>query len=491
MNKKLQEKTPLVTAMKKYVESSPTPFDVPGHKMGRIHTEFADLVGSKVYQYDVNAPIGIDNLYKGTGVIKEASDILADAFGADKAIMLINGTTSGIMMMVMGTLNTGDKIILPRNVHKSVINSLIVAGLIPVFIEPNYDQHLGIANAVPYEIYEEAILNNLDAKAVFVINPTYFGITCDLKRIVDCAHKHEMLVLCDEAHGAHFPFHEKLPLSAMEAGADVSAVSIHKTLGSLTQSSALLIKGTRAKYDQILKIYTMFGSTSPSYILLASIDAARKLVALQGHDILEGNLELASYARKKINAIPGISCFDQAYAKKDSEEFDFDETRLTIVIRDLGIDGFTCMHELKDKFNVQLELAEPYVILAILAIGSNKKDVDRLIEGLTAISKEYYGIKVNKTLPDFKFTYGDIVMRPRDAYYASCEAREIAKCAGEISTESVMIYPPGIPLLIPGEVITKEAVKIYQFYQTAHGAIMQDSAIGFISIVKKERKEGK
>lgn len=484
MNLEEQKRTPLVTAMKMYVQSSPTPFDVPGHKMGRIHTEFSDLIGITTYQYDVNAPIGIDNLYKGTGVIKESSDLLADAFNADHSVFLINGTTSGIMMMVMGTLNAGDKIIMPRNVHKSAINSLIVSGAIPEFIEPEYDQQLGIANAVTFESYFEAMHQNPDAKAIFVINPTYFGVTCDLKTIVDEAHRLNMIVLCDEAHGAHFQFNDKLPLTAMDAGADVSCVSLHKTAGALTQASALLVKGNRVDYHEILKIYTMFGSTSPSYLLLASIDASRKLMALNGKEILDNCLDISSYARKKINAIKGLKCIDSDYCTKQSKEFSFDDTRLTIIVRDLGVDGFSCMHILKDKFNVQLELAEPYVILAILAIGSTKEDVDRLIEGLTYISDTYYNKNKINTLPNFTFTYGDIAIRPRDAYYADCTLKSIDDCVNMISTESVMIYPPGIPLLIPGEVITREVISIYQFYQSVNGAIMQDSPVGFVSVIK-------
>lgn len=487
MDLEKQKKTPLLTAMKEYVESSPTPFDVPGHKMGRMHTELMDLIGKDVFRYDINAPIGIDVLYKNVGVIKESSMLLADAFNADRALFLINGTTSGIMTMIMSLINAKEKIILPRNVHKSVINALIVSGAIPIFVEPIYDEYLGIANGVLVQDYVRAMEENPDAKAIFVINPTYFGVTSSLKAIVKEAHKRDMIVMVDEAHGAHFHFHEKLPISAMDAGADVSCLSIHKTLGSLTQSSVLLTKGKRVDFKKIIKVYTMFGSTSPNHLLLASLDASRKLMALQGREILQANLELAQYARDKINLIPGLHCLNAAYCKNDkNKEFSFDETRIVITVRELGKSGFEIIRLLKEKYNIQMELAETYLILGILAIGSQKEDVDRLIFALSEISKLFYEEKKHSALKNFHYDYADIACRPREAYNAPSKIVKIKDAVSEISTESIMIYPPGIPLVIPGERITKDIIKIYRFYMESKGAIMQDSKIGYVKIIDKE-----
>ncbi len=486
MDLEKQKKTPLLTAMKEYVSSQPIPFDVPGHKMGRIHTELMDLIGEDVFKYDINAPIGIDVLYKNVGVIKESSDLLADAFNADQALFLINGTTSGIMTMIMSLVNAKEKIILPRNVHKSVINALIVSGAIPIFVEPIYDEYLGIANGVLVSEYVKAMDENKDAKAIFVINPTYFGVASSLRAIVKEAHRRNMIVMCDEAHGAHFHFHEKLPVSAMDAGADISCLSLHKTLGSLTQSSVLLTKGKRVDFKKIIKVYTMFGSTSPSHILLASLDASRKLMALEGRNILQRTLDLAKYAREKINLIPGIHCLNASYCKNDNnKEFSFDETRIVITVRELGKSGFEIMRLLKEKYNIQMELAETYLILAILAIGSLKEDVDKLINALSEISKLYYVEKKNPTRRNFHFDYADIACRPREAYNATSKVVKIKDAVGEISTESIMIYPPGIPLVIPGEIISKNIVKIYRFYMECKGTIMQDSKIGYVKVIDR------
>lgn len=485
MNYERQKKTPLLTAIKKYVESDPVPFDVPGHKMGRIHNDLSDAIGIDVFKYDVNAPIGIDNLYKGTGVIYEAESLMAEAFKADKAIFLINGTTSGIMMMIMGCVNSGEKIILPRNVHKSAINALIVSGAIPIFVDPEYNHDLGIADGVKVETYIEAMDSNPDVKAIFVINPTYFGVSCDLKRLVEEAHKRDVIVMVDEAHGAHLSFCDQLPPSAMECNADIASLSIHKTCGSLTQSSALLIKGNNIDYTRVRKAYTMFGSTSPSHILLASLDAARKNMALHGKKLLHNTRKLTEYAIKELNKINGISVLDKSYCNhENSGRYEFDDTRLVIRVDGLNKSGFEIYKEIRKTYNIQLELAETNLVLAILAIGSTKNDVDRLIAAFKGLSEKYYGTSKRHRVPILNYDYGDIAISPREAYFSEYKSIPLYMAEGEISCESVMIYPPGIPILIPGEKISKDVIDLYKFYIKSKGTIMQDSEIGMIKVVK-------
>lgn len=487
MNKKLQNETPLLSAIKSYIDSNPVPFDVPGHKMGRVDNDLSDFLGNQLFKADVNAPIGIDNLYKGTGVIEKAEQLMADAFKADKALFLINGTTSGIMTMIMGCVNAGEKIILPRNVHKSVINSLIVSGAYPIFVDPDYDDELGIANGVSVETYVKAMDDNPDATAIFVINPTYFGICSNLKLICEEAHKRNFLVLVDEAHGSHFCFHRNLPFSAMEAGADIAALSIHKTCGALTQSSALLIKGKRIDFNRVKKSYAMFGSTSPSHILLASLDAARKKMALDGVKILKNCLNLASYAREQLNNIPGIQVLCDDYCNNtNSGRYAFDNTRLIIRVDALRKSGFQIYKELKQNYNIQLELAETYLVLAILAIGSTKDDVDALVSAFKDLSNKYYQKNKRHRLPSLKYDFADIAISPREAYFSSSQSIPINQAEGKISSECVMIYPPGIPILIPGEIISSNIIKIYDFYQKSKGTIMADSPVGYIKVVNKE-----
>lgn len=485
MDLKRQEQLPLLNAIKEYISSDPIPFDVPGHKMGRLKNEFSDFVGDTVFKADINAPIGIDNLYKGSGVIKEAEDLYADCYGADEAIFLINGTTGGIMTMIMGVVGAKEKIILPRNVHKSVINSLIVSGAMPIFVKPDYDQELGIANGVPTHTYVDAMDENPDAKAVFVINPTYFGIVSDLAAIVEEAHKRDMVVLVDEAHGSHLQFNDAMPLSAMEAGADICAASMHKTSGSLTQSSILLLRKERIDYARILRTYAMFGSTSPSHLLLASLDAARKKMVFEGKEILDRCLKLAADARIKLNQIEGISTIDKSYCMDNDGRFDFDETKLMIKVSDLGLTGFEVYKILKKDYNIQLELAEVSLILAIVASGSTEEDVNALVEALRDISRRFFKEGHENEVPVFHYEYPETACRPRVAYHAPYKVAPLKEALGEIAAESVMVYPPGIPLLIPGEVIPEEIIKLYDFYRENGGAIMSDSQVGFIRIIDR------
>ena len=231
-----QNRTPYLDALKTYIARETSQLDVPGHQQGNVANDFKDFVGPKVYKCDVNAPIGMDNLANPHACLKEAQDLFADFAGADKSFFLINGTSSGIIAMIMAACQANDKIILPRNVHKSIVSALILSGASPVYIMPKIDADLEIANQPTVEEYINAMHKYPTAKAIFVINPTYFGAVNDLKRLVKEAHARGIAVLVDEAHGAHYYFDEKGPVSAMKAGADMAAVSFHKTGGSLTQS---------------------------------------------------------------------------------------------------------------------------------------------------------------------------------------------------------------------------------------------------------------
>lgn len=381
MNKEKQNNTPFFSEMKKYIESDPTCFDVPGHKMGNFDNDLEEYAGKTLYKLDVNAPIGLDNLYHPHGVIKEAEDLLADLYNVDEALFSINGTTGGIMTMIIGTIDAKEKIILPRNVHKSIINSLILSGAYPIFVMPDTDPETGIANGVKIDNYIKAMDENPDAKAVFVINPTYFGVTSNIKKLAKEAHERNMIVIADEAHGSHLYFHEDLPLGAMAAGADISSVSLHKTFGSLTQSSAILINKERINVSRIKKVYAMLSSTSPNHILLASIDVARKRMALDGHKLLSNTLDLARKTRERINKIRGFHCLDKSYLDGNGR-FDIDETKLVINTSEVGLSGFEIFKLMREVENVQMELGEISELLAIFTIGTTQKDADRLVEGL-------------------------------------------------------------------------------------------------------------
>ena len=486
MNKEKQNNTPFFSEMKKYIESDPTCFDVPGHKMGNFDNDLEEYAGKTLYKLDVNAPIGLDNLYHPHGVIKEAEDLLADLYNVDEALFSINGTTGGIMTMIIGTIDAKEKIILPRNVHKSIINSLILSGAYPIFVMPDTDPETGIANGVKIDNYIKAMDENPDAKAVFVINPTYFGVTSNIKKLAKEAHERNMIVIADEAHGSHLYFHEDLPLGAMAAGADISSVSLHKTFGSLTQSSAILINKERINVSRIKKVYAMLSSTSPNHILLASIDVARKRMALDGHKLLSNTLDLARKTRERINKIRGFHCLDKSYLD-GNVRFDIDETKLVINTSEVGLSGFEIFKLMREVENVQMELGEISELLAIFTIGTTQKDADRLVEGLQKISDKYYDITDIKTIPHFSYSFPELIVRPREAFHAPSKVISLDDAVGEISAESIMIYPPGIPLAIPGEIITQNAIDLLHFYEKEGGVVLSDSPDGYIKVLDQDK----
>ena len=489
MNKKQphpQSKTPYFTKLKEYGESNPTPFDVPGHKLGRIDNEMMEYVGHNTFKLDANAPRGLDNLSKPTGGLKEAQDLMAEAFGADRAYFLTNGTTQGILAVIMSEVRANQKILLPRNVHKSVINGLILSGAIPVFMKPNIDHTLGIANGISFETVKEAILENPDAKALFLINPTYFGVVSDLGSIIELAHEHDIKVIVDEAHGGHFYFSNLLPVGAMRAGADYAIVSIHKTVGSLTQSSVILSKGSRVDSARLEATLNILNSTSPSGLLMASLDVARKYIYFNGEKKLEKLIKMANKARNKINKIPGIEAITYDYFINKGEH-GYDEARIIVKVSDLGITGFQAYNELRDIYNIQLELAETHLVLAVLSLGTIERDLNKLVNALEKIAKKHLIENVEPIHQKTTYTEPIYYMRPREAYHSYKKHVTLEHALNEVAAESIMVYPPGIPVVIPGEVISEEIIQDLKRYIDSGSTILSDSPRGVLRVVDLEK----
>lgn len=480
-----QNKTPFFTKLKEYGLSDAASFDVPGHKLGRINNDLMNFIGKNTFLLDSNAPLGLDNLSKPTGIIKEAQDLMAEACYADKAYFLTNGTTIGILAMIMSTCKANDKIILPRNVHKSVINGLILSGAMPIFVKPNIDADLGIANGVSLSTYEEAINAHPDAKAVLIINPTYFGVVSDIRAITDLAHEHNMLVLVDEAHGSQFYFSRKLPFGAMEAGVDICATSFHKTAGSLTQSSVILTKGELVDHTRLRATLNILQSTSPSAILLASLDVARKKMYFEGAKEIDKLIQLANNARERLSQIPGIKVIDRDYITSRND-YDFDQTRLVIKVSGLGLTGFDVYYRFRKKYNIQFELAETHIVLCVLTIGNNQDDIERLCTAFMEMSTMFH--KSKKRIAKFKFDYPypETYARPRDAYHAPKRFVSLDEANNEVSAESIMIYPPGIPLIIPGEIINQKVIDDINYYVSKGSVLLSDLDNGMVKIVDKE-----
>ena len=459
-----QTRAPLFEALKEYRENRIVSFDVPGHKQGKGNPELTEFLGRQCMSVDVNSMKPLDNLCHPISVIKESEELMADAFGAEHAFFMVNGTSSAVQAMVMSVCKRGDKIIMPRNVHRSSINALIVCGAVPVYVNPGVNKRLGIPLGMSVQAVKRAIRLHPDAKAIIVTNPTYYGVCSNLREIVRIAHEAGMKVLVDEAHGTHFYFGDYMPLSAMSVGADMAAVSMHKTGGSLTQSSALLLgKGISEGY--VRQIINLTQTTSASYLLLSSLDISRKNLALNGKKIFEWVTELASYGRSEINKLGGLYAFSRELIDGDAV-FDFDPTKISVHTRDIGLAGIEVYDILRDRYDIQIEFGDIGNILAIVSVGDKILNVERLISALYEVKRLYS--KDSAGMLDHEYIEPVVMCSPQDAFYSKKKQIPLKDTKGCICAEFVMCYPPGIPILAPGELITNDAIE-YITYAKAKG----------------------
>ncbi len=459
MYKLNQNETPLFDALMEYVNRETIPFHVPGHKKGvGVDSQFKKFIGDNPFKIDVTVFNLVDSLHHPTGPIKEAQALAADAYGADATFFSIHGTSGAIQAMIMSVVGEGDTIIVPRNVHKSVTAGIILSGAIPVYMQPELDKTLGIANGVLPETVEKTLRENPHAKAVLIINPTYYGVSTDLKSIADIVHSYDIPLIVDEAHGPHLKFSDRLPMSAMEAGADLCSQSTHKIIGAMTQGSLLHVRTKYVDIERVQAIMNLLQTTSPSYILMASLDTSRRQIALEGEELLEYAINLAEETRERINKIPGFYCYGKELLGNPGV-FAIDPTKICITCRNLGITGFDLDMILSNKYHIQMELSDLYNVLAVGSFGDTKENMDKLIEALTEISSEYMNKEKRKSdfldIPDIPKQ----VLIPREAFNGQKTSVPLDDSVGQVSGEFLMAYPPGIPILCPGEVITEEIVQ--------------------------------
>lgn len=476
-----QQNAPIHEALLRHKKNRVVPFDVPGHKGGRGTPELTEFLGIDCLKVDVNSSKPLDNLIHPVSVIKAAEELAAEAFGADAAFFMVNGTTAAVQAMIMSTCKAGDKIIMPRNVHRSSINALVVCGAIPVYVNPGVNHQLGIPLGMSIEGIKEAITNNPDAKAILVNNPTYYGICSNIVEIVKLAHENGMRVLADEAHGAHFYFGEDLPISAMAAGADMAAVSMHKTGGSLTQSSFLLCQN-EVDPGYVRQIINLTQTTSGSYLLMSSLDLARKNMFLNGKSIVAKTIELAEYARSEINKLGGYYAFSSELKNGDTI-CDFDRTKLSVHTAEIGLAGIEVFDLLRDEYGIQVEFGDIGNLLAIISAGDRAFEIERLISSLYEIKRIYSKDKVG--MLNHEYIDPEVVFSPQAAFYHDKKSVLLREGIGHIAGEFMMCYPPGIPILAPGERITKDIID-YIEYAKSKGSVLtgpKDMKIEHINII--------
>ena len=454
-----QINAPIYEALRRFRRMRVVPFDVPGHKRGRGNMELTEFLGEECMSVDVNSMKPLDNLCHPASVIKDAETLAAEAFGATNAFFMVGGTTSAVQSMIMYACKGGDKIIMPRNVHRSAINALILCDAVPVYVDPDVNNTLGIALGMSVSQVEKAIRENPDAKAIMVNNPTYYGICSDLRKITELAHKHNMLVLVDEAHGTHFYFGENFPVTAMAAGADIASVSMHKSGGSLTQSSFLLM-GEKINSDYMRQVVNLTQTTSASYLLLSSLDISRKRLALSGREIFEKTVEMAEYARSEINSIGGYYAYSKELINGDSV-YDFDVSKLSVFTLPIGLAGIEVYDLLRDEYDIQIEFGDIGNILAYISVGDRNRDIERLISAMSEIKRRFG--KSETGLLTHEYINPIVAETPRKAFYGDKKSLPLDEAAGYICSEFVMCYPPGIPILAPGELITDEIIQYIKY----------------------------
>ncbi|MBQ9365338.1 MAG: aminotransferase class I/II-fold pyridoxal phosphate-dependent enzyme [Schwartzia sp.] len=479
-----QDDAPVLEALQKMKRRRLVPFDVPGHKRGRGNPELTEFLGEQCLSVDVNSMKMLDNLCHPVSVIREAEQLAAEAFGAAHAFFMIGGTTSAVQAMILTALKRGEKIILPRNVHRSVINAMILCGAVPVYVNPEMDKSLGISLGMRLDAVREAIENNPEAKAVFVNNPTYYGICSNIKEIARLAHEHGMLLLADEAHGTHFYFNDGLPMAAMAAGADMAALSMHKSGGSLTQSSLLLTADTVSD-GHVNQIINLTQTTSASYLLMVSLDISRRRLALHGKEIFDKVIDLVEYARDEINAIGDYYAYSRELIDNDAI-YDFDVTKLSVFTRPIGLAGIEVYDILRDDYDIQTEFGDIANLLAYVSVGDRPKDTERLVAALSEIRRNYR--KDRTGMLEAEYINPEVVCAPQEAFYADKESLPIGDTAGRVAGEFVMCYPPGIPILAPGELVTPDILR-YIRYAKKKGCSMtgpEDMNIEKLNVMKGE-----
>ena len=471
-----QGRAPLFEAMRDYAKKDMSAFHTPGHKQGKgSDPAFRELVGDNMLRMDLCELPEVDNLHDPDGVIKEAQELAAECYGATHSFFLVNGSTTGNNVMVMATCDPGDKILIPRNAHKSMLGGTILSGAQPCWMRPLWDDQLCVAHGITPEEVEAALAEHPDAKGVCVIHPTYFGGVTDLKRIADICHAHGKPLLVDEAHGPHFHFNDGLPISAIQAGADIVVQSTHKIISGMTQASMLHVQGELVNVHRVRNVLQLIQSTSPNYVLMASLDTARRQMAVAGQRLLGDTIALAEDARRRLNAIPGVNVFGRDRCGPGGL-FDLDVTKLTINVTGLGMTGFMALDVLNEEFDIQSEMATLHNVLLIVTLGNDQRDLDRVVDafkvladraerwGTLGTSALPTGLPMPSGLPEARIT-------PRDAFFAATETIPFETSAGRICAEIVAPYPPGIPILAPGEVISADAIEYLKVVHQMGGFI--------------------
>lgn len=456
---------PIISAMARYSASGALAFHTPGHKQGLgAHELLKNLITAEGLRQEVSLMEELDDLHSPHSCIADAEKLAAELWHADDALFIVNGTTCAIHAMILAALQPGDLVFVPRNSHRSVTSALILAGAVPIFLPVEFSPQLKIPLNVTPETVQRAIKKFPQAKALIVTSPNYYGVAADVPKISALVHAAGMTLLVDEAHGAHLQFSQELPASAMDSGANLAAQSTHKLLGSLTQTSMLLVKNFDAV--KVRRAASLLQTTSPNYLLLASLDAARLQMAQFGAEKISAAVELSRELRAEINSLDGLSTFDAV------ENFALDLTKVTVNVERLGLTGPAAEKILRHELKIQCELSDATNVLFLLTYADTRATVSKLSDALKLLADRP---KVSCTSTGLLNLPAEITLAaasPREIFFAQSKAVPLAQSVGEICAEEVTFYPPGIPILSAGEKISAEVVSAIRELKNLGGRII-------------------
>lgn len=471
------DETPLLTALAIAARRPQTPFYAPGHKRGQgAFLPLQDLLGTSVFKADLPELPELDNLFAPAGPILEAQQLAAQAFGAEETFFLANGSTGGIEAAILAVCAPGDKILVPRNAHRSVLAALVLSGAQPVYLSPKQERPWDLALGVTADQVDQALKAEPDIRAVVVVSPSYQGVCANIAAIAHRVHQHGCTLIVDEAHGAHLSFHEQLPQGAIAGGADIVIQSTHKVLSALTQASMLHVQGHQVDRDRLRQALQLTQSTSPNYLLLASLDAARQQMATQGHPLLEGTLNMVGEVRSQLAQLQPLKLLSPDDMAGMRSDFQLDLTRLVVDVSSLGITGFTADEFLHEQMGVTAELPTVRQLTFIFSVGNTATDGDRLVQAFQTLIQQSSTLEATShLLLKTELPQGPLIstppVTPREAFFAKSQTVGISASVGHLCADTVCPYPPGIPALLPGEVITAAAIAQLQQIKSAGGVI--------------------
>ncbi|PJF45146.1 MAG: arginine decarboxylase [Phototrophicales bacterium] len=463
-----------------------TSFHMPGHK-GTLSLPplLESLIGDRPFSADiVSINDNIDYLHNPQTTLAQAQQLAAEAYGADHTFFLINGSTVGNIAAVMSTTSDKQAIVMMRSSHRSVYSGVVLSGAMPIYIEPEYHPLIGSPLAARPDVIHELLQKHRNVAAVHITSPNYYGVLSDTAQIASIAHQYEAALLVDEAHGSHLHFHPDLPASATQLGADIIVQSTHKTQGALTQCSMLHVNDGIVNVGRVGQVLAVLQTSSPSSILLASLDASRMQMATEGRAKLDDIIPLAQWARQQIQAIDGLWCYGDDLLGIGGV-YAYDPTKLIIRVTDIGYNGYEAYAKLRNEHGIDCEFSDLRQVICSLTIGDNEASITKLVNAFRVLASEKRPLR--SQAPEVAPPAGlpTIALSPRDAYYAPSRSIPIEQAIGEVVAENIIPYPPGIPLLVPGEIIEQQHLDYMRYIMREGGKVIgpEDKSIQYVRII--------